>query len=433
MNPPSNSNDIFISYARPDVGWARALAESLRQTYRVWVDIADIGPGERVFEVIAENLLESRLLVLLGSESSWPSTYVMQEVTLAIDNGILVLPVMIDGKRPPPNWDLILSAIQYLGVDSPPTVADAAAASVALLKGRTTDKCAPSVGKLSPTSVAESSDPYDARVTSSSPCFMIFLVDCSHSMSQRMVGGEVSKRDAVADAINGLLYEVLEVSTSDDGTVRPRFEFSVIGYGLGSSGQDVRSLLRESRPRLSVTELEADAIDTEMVEYVIAGHIRSLERPVWIKPMSNVHGHSRMIPALEEATRLVRSWARAHALSMPPIVLNLTDGGWTGDDPTQAARRLREGSHQAPGALLFNCVLAGTSAHSPVEFPDSPDLIVDKKVRDLFMWSSVLPPSFARVAMQRGYTVSSTSRCFILDATPEDLVDLLNIGTPVDS
>ena len=113
---------IFISYRRDDsAGYARALATDLARHWgeeKVFIDVDDIAAGQPFADVIRHAVGRSEvLLVLIGPrwvglrEGQPPrlhdsDDFVRREVATALDRGMQVIPVLLDGARMPAASDL---------------------------------------------------------------------------------------------------------------------------------------------------------------------------------------------------------------------------------------------------------------------------------------------------------------------------------------
>ena len=113
MPPPQ----IFISYRRDDAaGYARAIGDALGREFgpeRVFIDVDDIGAGQRFDEVIHQAVGGSRVLLVLigrrwlGERSSQsarihdPGDLVQREVAAALAAGMQVIPLLLDGAAMP--------------------------------------------------------------------------------------------------------------------------------------------------------------------------------------------------------------------------------------------------------------------------------------------------------------------------------------------
>src|SRR5215472_4013719 len=115
--PGSSSHGIFLSYRREDAApYARLLQFQLRERFpdaQVFMDLDSIEPGLDFAEVIQEAVGSCAVLVaLIGRQ--WvtladeggnrrlddPGDYVRFEVQTALERGIRVIPVLVDGASP---------------------------------------------------------------------------------------------------------------------------------------------------------------------------------------------------------------------------------------------------------------------------------------------------------------------------------------------
>ncbi len=91
---------VFVSYARPDQPWARAVIERLEAAgFKIWWD-GLIPGGERFGAQIAEALDSASAVVVLWSSDSLKSDWVQDEASVGRDLRRLV-PLTIDGSLPP--------------------------------------------------------------------------------------------------------------------------------------------------------------------------------------------------------------------------------------------------------------------------------------------------------------------------------------------
>jgi hypothetical protein len=76
---------IFLSYARADEDFAKALSSQLtRRGLSVWTTDDEILPGDNVWLRIGEALRKSRAMVVLVSPDSMRSEYVRHEIEYAL-------------------------------------------------------------------------------------------------------------------------------------------------------------------------------------------------------------------------------------------------------------------------------------------------------------------------------------------------------------
>jgi len=85
----------FLSYAREDAEFVLRLAKDLRVGGAgVWVDQLDIAPGQRWDRAVEDALAKCLELVVILSPAAVESTNVMDEVSLALEDGKMVVPVL---------------------------------------------------------------------------------------------------------------------------------------------------------------------------------------------------------------------------------------------------------------------------------------------------------------------------------------------------
>lgn len=91
---------VFISYARPDRDFANRIADQLiKAGHSVWWDWNLIG-GEQFRSTIAQKLDEADKVIVLWTEHSTSSAFVVDEATRAREAGKLV-PVSVSRSKPP--------------------------------------------------------------------------------------------------------------------------------------------------------------------------------------------------------------------------------------------------------------------------------------------------------------------------------------------
>ena len=92
--------DIFISYKREDIGWAKALSRLFEsQGWSVWWD-RQLAAGESFDEVIEKEIVNAKCVIVLWSSTSVKSRWVISEAGEGLERNILV-PVIIEEVKPP--------------------------------------------------------------------------------------------------------------------------------------------------------------------------------------------------------------------------------------------------------------------------------------------------------------------------------------------
>lgn len=275
---------------------------------------------------------------------------------------------------------------------------------------------------------------YTRRVDRNSPGCLIFMIDQSASMSERISGGDLSKASAVAEQLNGILYELIQRCSKSHGEPpRPYFGVAVLGYCTDGSGNPiVGSRLTGQllgKELVWTTDLALNPLRLEQRERTNAAGQRATFRfPVWIDAFAD--GGTPMCNAFDAVGRIARSWVDQYPDGFPPIVLNLSDGESTDGDPAEWARRLTSLRTSDGNVLLFNIGIS-TAALPPTMFPNSSAGINDPYGRALFEISSPLPEFMLTAAKQQGFQVEQGARGFGLNADLRSLMTFLNIGTSV--
>jgi hypothetical protein len=252
---------------------------------------------------------------------------------------------------------------------------------------------------------------YEAEITRENPGCIVFLIDQSGSMEDRIADkkGGRTKAQGVADAINDLLNDLVIKCTGPAG-VSDYFDIGVIGYGekVGSvfSGGLVN---RDLVPLSEVARYRSD---------------REAIFPFGFGPVAE--GDTPMCAALNHAHEVLAGWVIRHPASYPPIVINITDGESTDGNPTEPASRLASLSTNDGYVLIFNCHISARK-EKPVLFPHDAKAVPAYGPR-LFHMSSILPPKFRETARNLGFDVVEDTRGFAFNAELTDMVKFLDLG-----
>ena len=122
--------DIFISYSRKDTAIADqicAALDSVGITY--FIDRQGIGGGFEFPAVLAENIVNSKLFLLLASKNSYESKFTMSEIVFAFNKKPknAILPYIIDNSSLPISLEFVFAGINWRNMtDHPidPTLVD---------------------------------------------------------------------------------------------------------------------------------------------------------------------------------------------------------------------------------------------------------------------------------------------------------------------
>jgi hypothetical protein len=106
--------DVFISYSRKDTAIADKICAALdKQGISYFIDRKGIGGGQEFPEVIGEAIINSNVMLFLGSINSYKSKFTNNEVTYAFNKmprGAIV-PYIIDGSKLPVGLEFTFSSI----------------------------------------------------------------------------------------------------------------------------------------------------------------------------------------------------------------------------------------------------------------------------------------------------------------------------------
>ncbi|MGV8991271.1 MAG: hypothetical protein ACOH1Q_07690 [Thiobacillus sp.] len=269
---------------------------------------------------------------------------------------------------------------------------------------------------------------YTAEISRSNPTALLFLVDQSGSMDDKM-SSDRSKAQQVADVLNRTLATLITRCTKAEGT-RNYFDIGVIGYGANGSYNGFQGSLGSSVLH-PISDIEASPLRVEERQKKMddgAGGLveQSIKFPVWFEPHAS--GGTPMCQAITKAAEELVAWCDSHPNCYPPTVLHITDGESTDGDPEELATQLRQIQTGDGSVLMFNLHVS-TSGASPVEFPASETGLPDAYAKTLFRMSSPLPDHLIRFAQEKGFKVSMESRGFMFNADAVQIVDFFDIGT----
>jgi hypothetical protein len=265
---------------------------------------------------------------------------------------------------------------------------------------------------------------YDRRIDREHPSLVLLLIDQSGSMSATMGEDHRTRAEAVADAVNGLLFELVLrcVKDTEEGP-RPYYDVGVIGYAIRDHVGPAFGGQLEGRRIVSSVELAEHPLRLEEQQN---GSGRGVRRPVWVEPVAI--GSTPMCEALDLAGTICAEWIEDHPHSFPPVVINLTDGVANDGDPARWVERLTELATTDGRLLLFNASIS-TEAGGTIAFPSSPDGLPSDEAKALFAMSSELPPFMVDAAATAGRDVTEGARGFVHNADVSSIVSFLRIGT----
>lgn len=92
---------VFISFASHDSATATALCSKMEQNgVRCWIAPRDVIPGQDYAGLITHAIREADAFILVLSEASYSSAHVLNELSLAFDRQLNIIPYCIDSSTP---------------------------------------------------------------------------------------------------------------------------------------------------------------------------------------------------------------------------------------------------------------------------------------------------------------------------------------------
>ncbi|MSQ48716.1 MAG: toll/interleukin-1 receptor domain-containing protein [Deltaproteobacteria bacterium] len=114
-------HDVFISYSGQDHAAADAIKHCLHgQGIRCWKAPEDVLAGEDWAAAITRAIEQAKVMVLVWSSASGQSKEVLKELTLAMNQGIAVIPLRIEDVPLHGTWKYHLAATHWLDAFPPP-------------------------------------------------------------------------------------------------------------------------------------------------------------------------------------------------------------------------------------------------------------------------------------------------------------------------
>jgi hypothetical protein len=276
---------------------------------------------------------------------------------------------------------------------------------------------------------------YSAEISSKNPVAFVFLIDQSLTMENSSDakdedGNPLPRKEAVSDAINSILEELVNRALKEDG-IRDYFEIALIGYGgdktfLWEGNLEGKSFAKSSEIREVAVE------QTYKKEVVVRGNIVEEEytRLTWLTPKAV--GMTPMKGAFETAKEELEKWVSTHKESYPPIVINITDGEVndvkTEEEILTASQNLQNISTDDGNTVVINIHIANGNQ---VVFPSSTSQLPDYFYAHLlFKISSVLPESW-KSAIKDVFKIDTSEDIvgMAVNAKMTDVIKILDIGT----
>ena len=254
---------------------------------------------------------------------------------------------------------------------------------------------------------------YTAEINRSNPALILFLIDCSYSMSETYGSTGKTKGEYLAEITNNSIDQII-LSCEKGDEIRAYFEIGVIGYGKTPEHLvPVQTIIDLANNPTKMKKTKIDGVE--------------VEQPAWLEdPTREVN--TDMKSGFAEAKKVLNDWIDGHKSSFPPVLIHVSDGEWTSGSPVDTAQDIMTNSFTDDGNCLIMNIHISNDTGDVQTFPDA-EPGGSEHSQGLFQMSSVLPDSFLSRAQEKYPSVVAGARAYMFNANPEDLSRFFDIGT----
>jgi hypothetical protein len=102
FQPSQNNFNIFASYSTKDIDKIKPVLNNLFQIQGVQIFFADadLKPGDIISQRITQSIIASDIFLVFYSESAQQSSYVQQEIGVALGQNKIIIPLLLDKTKP---------------------------------------------------------------------------------------------------------------------------------------------------------------------------------------------------------------------------------------------------------------------------------------------------------------------------------------------
>lgn len=282
MTHPSPGWDVFLAYAAPDRDVARRLERALADRgLRVCRDETALQPGDRWQAVLPDYVRRSRCVVVLVSRNSPASTYLNDEIAIALaagdQGGPRVVPVLLEADVPLPYG---LLGVQAMPMESEADMVTVVSRLATTLAAESGPEGRPA---LRHERLAQPKATPQRRRFRSLPAIaacVVVLVAVGVLLWLRRGAGSSTGTTASPEACGGFAMTILSTEGRDDGeSVVLRLAARDVGISAGSQGNlqfvydngVTKAPLREPTTWGNSFELPEGTSTTRMVVAPVAG------------------------------------------------------------------------------------------------------------------------------------------------------------------
>jgi hypothetical protein len=254
---------------------------------------------------------------------------------------------------------------------------------------------------------------YTAEINRANPALLLFLFDCSFSMSEKYAKTGMTKGEYLAKICNESIDQVI-LSCEKGDEIRGYFEIGILGYGDGAVEiLPIESIIDMANSPKKLIKSKLDGVE--------------IERPVWIDDPTR-EANTDMVAGFKKAHKVLADWAEAHKASFPPVLIHVSDGEWTSASPQKTAQSIQTEVFTDDGPALIMNIHISNSGGDVLVFPDTEPSGTEYQA-GLFQMSSVLPDQFLKRAQETYPDTAAGARAYMFNAQPDDLSKFFDIGT----
>jgi len=237
--------------------------------------------------------------------------------------------------------------------------------------------------------------PYEVLATSMTPALIIYLIDVSASMN-RDLGGK-RRIDVVSEAIKVAFQQMIFRSTKG-GRISPRYRMAMFAYS--DKVFDVLDGIRG-----------IDEVALKGVPKITTMRTTDTEK------------------AFRQALRILKEELPKLLDHPAPVVCHLTDGEFTGEDPSPIVEQIQNLEVPDGKILVENIFISDEILDTPIDDPrqwkgiHSDTKMTGGYAKNLRDMSSIIPESYRELMLEMGFRIASGATMMIPGTSPE-LVEL---------
>lgn len=256
---------------------------------------------------------------------------------------------------------------------------------------------------------------------------VVFLIDESSLLQQRMVESTKSKAEVISTAINSTLRQIAEGFPVD---------VAVIGYHLSETGQPqiasrwggiFSQQVWVSTEDLLQNPLSVNVRTKHVVDPVTkkVGEVQ-VDFPIWIEP-NMAGGDLPRKSVFEYVAELLSQRVENTQLVAPPLVISFLRDPTPEDSIAQAAAVFGQVASPWGFPILYQ-FHAGTYIHVPaIKYPSSPQFLPPGAIQEMFYACSVLDETTRQLLLQNQEVPLPGAKGLVYNGRTIDLLRFMNV------